>query len=335
MTTLFIDRRDAVLQFRDGTLSLHFPADDEQAARVQRFPVGLLERIVAVSRTELDTATLAALAEAGISLTALGGRRGDRVAHVEGSFHNDARVRIGQSVAYVAPRARLRLARLFVGAKLREQRRALRLILARRADLRKPLMDALATNGEAGAALRGVATLAELRGLEGAAAAAYFRGFFHAFPPSLAPQRRLRRPPPDPVNATLSLAYTLGSGLAVRAARIAGLDPAIGYLHAPAHGRLSLGLDLVEIERASLDLWVWRLFADRVLQASHFGREGSGACLLAKTGRANLYQSWSGYASAAEMRLLRAARLLARHLSRHAPAPETYDDELSAEDDLQ
>ncbi|MFN3630331.1 MAG: CRISPR-associated endonuclease Cas1 [Casimicrobiaceae bacterium] len=336
MTTLYIDRRDAMLELRDGQLRLELPADEAQPARSQRVPLALLERIVAVSRTTVDTSTLAGLAEAGISLVALGGRRGDRVAWLEGAFHNEARIRIGQALAFADPAHRLRLAQLIVAGKLREQRRFLGHLLQTRPDLRKPVFDALATLGQTRAGLRAADSLAAVRGLEGATAAAYFRACFAAFPPSLAPEGRRRRPPPDPVNAVLSLCYTLGTGHAVRAARVAGLDPAVGFLHAPAHARAALALDLLETERPAIDRFVWRLFAERTLEASHFGRDGSGACLLGKAGRGHLYGHWATTGAALEKRLTRRARRLARHLVQFAPPPETEpideaDIDLSAE----
>ncbi len=333
MATLYIDRRDATLELRDGQLRLELPADDTQPARTQRLPAALVERIIAVSRTTLDTATLAALADAGISLVALAGRRGDRAAWLEGAFHNDARIRIGQTLVFADPTRRLRLAALIAGLKLREQRRLLARLLEGRPDLRKEVMDALGTLEPIRHALRQANTLSAVRGLEGAAAAAYFRALFAAFPPSLAPERRRRRPPPDPVNAMLSLCYTLGAGHAVRAARLAGLDPAIGYLHAPAHARAALALDLLESERPAIDQFVWRLFAERTLEASHFGRDGGGACLLGKAGRTHLYDRWTARGAELEARLLRRARHLARYLAQFAPPPETDFDGGDSETD--
>ena len=51
--------------------------------------------------------------------------------------------------------------------------------------------------------------MGSLRGLEGAGAAAYFDGFGDLLPERLKFRSRNRRPPKDPVNAALSLGYTL------------------------------------------------------------------------------------------------------------------------------
>ncbi len=107
--------------------------------------------------------------------------------------------------------------------------------------------------GEGAHELRRLARKAEdatdvdsLRGLEGSGAACYFRHLPLAFSKDWGFSRRVRRPPTDPVNAVLSLLYTLLINRCCAAVRIAGLDPAPACLHAAAYGRQSLPLDLVE-----------------------------------------------------------------------------------------
>ena len=79
-------------------------------------------------------------------------------------------------------------------------------------------------------------TLPELRGLEGAAASLYFSALGALVPKSLGFQGRNRRPPRDPVNAVLSLTYTLLHTEAVLAAHRMGLDPYVGFFHAVTFG---------------------------------------------------------------------------------------------------
>ena len=102
--------------------------------------------------------------------------------------------------------------------------------------------------------------MAELLGLEGDAAAAYFRAFARLLAPpdaggaadgpdGLSPFRfetRDRRPPTDPVNAMLSLAYAMLTRHVTVALAAAGLDPYRGFFHAPRYGRPALALDVME-----------------------------------------------------------------------------------------
>ena len=65
----------------------------------------------------------------------------------------------------------------------------------------------------------------------------------------LAPFRfdaRNRRPPSDPVNAMLSLAYAMLTRHLTVALATVGLDPYRGFFHAPRYGKPALALDVME-----------------------------------------------------------------------------------------
>ncbi|MBQ7585959.1 MAG: CRISPR-associated endonuclease Cas1 [Desulfovibrionaceae bacterium] len=113
--------------------------------------------------------------------------------------------------------------------------------------------------GEAAKAMRNLVHKAEtlttvdsLRGLEGSGAALYFKHLPLAFTEDWGFTHRVRRPPTDPINAVLSLIYTLLINRCCAAVRIAGLDPYPACLHTPTYGRQSLPLDLVEEFRAMI-----------------------------------------------------------------------------------
>lgn len=105
-------------------------------------------------------------------------------------------------------------------------------------------------------------TVDVLRGLEGEAAAQYFRWFDCALrskDEGLRFRGRSRRPPRDPINAMLSFGYTLLLHDCVAALGSAGLDPDLGFLHEERPGRPSLALDLMEELRVA--------FVDRMVVA--------------------------------------------------------------------
>jgi len=134
-----------------------------------------------------------------------------------------------------------------------------------------------------------------LRGIEGAGASAYFGGFTQLFAPALEFTGRNRRPPRDPVNACLSLAYTLLHFETVIACHGAGLDPFIGFYHEPAYGRESLACDLVEPLRPRVDAWTWELFRSKTLRSDHFSSEQQNGCLLDKRGRKLFYAEYERF----------------------------------------
>lgn len=325
MATLYLDRKGLEVRADGPALALY-----EGDERLRTVPLALIERVVFRADTRMSSHVLGAIADAGASAIVLGARSSRRVALVLGAPHNDARIRLEQYRRSGDAVFRLAWSRHLVRAKLRAQLRLLGRALKTRPDERRSLTEARESLQGAVArvsAANEVSSLDALRGMEGAAQAAYFRAFAVLFPETLGFSRRNRRPPRDPVNACLSLGYTLVHCEAVRAAYAAGLDPFIGFFHDLAFGRESLACDLVEPLRASVDALVWDLFRTRVLRAEHF-REERGACRLDKAGRAHFYKHFEAWLRPASRQLRRYARLLVRALMADAQQwPDAKDPE--------
>jgi len=284
MSTLYIDRKYTSLEHQGAAMVLR-RADQG----LQRIPFNLIDRVVVHGKVQTDTATLGALADAGIAVSLLTGRHGRYKASLVGPAGNDVLRRVAQYRAHEDQRATTDIARCILRRKLAGQQRLLTRALAQRQDLRHSLRKASGQLQALRLELKKPEDdLDRLRGIEGAAAAAYFAAYQKLFPPSLGFQGRKRRPPPDPVNAVLSLGYTLLYSEAVKAVHAAGLDPFLGYLHAPAHGRASLAADLIEPLRPRFDSLVWWMFSKRQLRAEDF-KTDDGGCLLSKSGRGRFY----------------------------------------------
>lgn len=311
MTTLYLDRRDLALKLEGQALAIY-------AAEVRQttVPLHLLERVVMRSSVTLQSGLLARLADSGVGVLVLGGWNGTKVASIQGASHNDGARRIGQYRRYDDPQWRSLWSRRLVLAKLQAQSRLIQRALAQRPDLRHPLTATRDRLKSARARLRDESGLSidSLRGIEGAAAVAYFSGLAELMPESLGFKGRNRRPPRDPVNAALSLGYTLLHYEAVRACQVAGLDPVIGYFHELAFGRESLASDLIEPLRPRLDGWAWEQFRTRNLTDEHFTREGD-ACLLGKAGREHFFRAYEPFARPLRRMLRRFAGKLAARLS--------------------
>ena len=291
MTTLLLDRRDLTLSLDSRRVLIREPGE-----RPRTVPLAMLERLVVQGRAQLDTALLGALGEQGVDVLLLGARHNRRRGYLVGPGHNDARRRLGQYRLWHDSTTRLSWSRRLIQAKLRAQHTALSEALGRRPDQRRMLTEAINTLQDLLLAVLSSEDTANLLGLEGAAAAAYFRGYSALFAPALKFTGRNRRPPRDPVNACLSLAYTLLHHDAVRACHVAGLDPLLGFYHEPAYGRESLACDLIEPLRPRIDSWVWQLFRERILRAELFTREAHG-CRLGKSARGPFF---AGYETAAK-----------------------------------
>ncbi len=298
MSTFYLDRRNLMLKIESGTLVVH-----QNGIFQTRVPLKMLDRVVIRGNAELSTSTLAELSSNGIGFLVISGRRGDKIAQLTGSLHNDTNRRINQYSAYADRLWRSHQVQRTVAAKLNNQQRLVEKMLLQRPDARRALTKAKNTIQGIRHQLEESSDIDQIRGFEGAAAAAFFKAYTAVLPASLGFSGRNRRPPKDPVNACLSLAYTLLNSDAVHTCHIVGLDPAIGALHEPAFGRPSLAADMIEPLRPHVDEWVWYLFRERVLENHHFSQDGD-ACLLIKNGRQRFYTEWEARAPALR-RLLR------------------------------
>jgi CRISPR-associated endonuclease Cas1 len=170
--------------------------------------------------------------------------------HTVSTGHRNIALRMAQYRAAFDQRKCLAFARSLVAAKIRNTR----------VFLRRNFKSG--DEGERDAALEALARLAdralhaaaepELLGLEGEAAARYFRLFAALFAqaarefPDFAFDKRTRRPPADPVNAMLSLAYALLTRTWLTTLSAVGFDPYLGFYHHPRFGRPALALDMME-----------------------------------------------------------------------------------------
>lgn len=308
MSTLYIDRKHVRLDL-DADALVFF----ENGERIGTIPLGPLQRIVVRGNVSVDTSLLVKLGEHGIGVIVLAGRR-----HTPSLFlprpHHDAARRLAQYRAAADDTVCLILARDIVGKKIAAQLALVRAKLDARPDARYELKRAEDSLERLLASASRQPDLAALRGAEGAAANAYFSAFAALVPPALKFQGRNRRPPRDPVNAVLSLAYTLLHSEAVLAAHAAGLDPVLGFYHQPSYGRESLACDLVEAHRPEVDAFVLHSFNTQHLRPDDFSSSAEG-CLLGKAGRTRFYQAWEPVAAQLRRGLDQQTRELVRLLA--------------------
>lgn len=113
--------------------------------------------------------------------------------------------------------------------------------------------------------------LSSLLGLEGAASHSYFQAFGKMVRHSFQFEGRHRRPAPDPVNALLSLGYTMLYNEICSLLDGMGFDPYLGFYHQPRYGHATLASDLMEEFRSPLtDRFTLGLVNNRVFQEGDF-----------------------------------------------------------------
>lgn len=199
----------------------------------------------------------------------------------------------------------LTLARHFVHGKIRNHRT---LLMRNHLEPPEPIIMKLKRASEDALA---AASIEELLGIEGAAASQYFQQFSGMVKveddlPGLKTQRkdneqlafnfnfsnRNRRPPTDPVNAMLSLAYSMLAKDCTLAALAVGFDPYLGFYHQPRFGRPAMGLDLMEEFRPLIaESTVLSCINNRVVTEKDFVRAGQAVNLTAQ-GRKRFFQTY-------------------------------------------
>jgi CRISPR-associated protein Cas1 len=258
---------------------------------LQRVPLARVEEVVLVGRVGATTPAMHALLDAGAGLTMIS-REGRLRGQLAPPLSRNAPLRQAQYQVEQERGFCLNFARAVVRGKLANSRTMMRRLLRRR---HKPLPERLLRRVQD--ALDGVqiaGSVDELRGIEGAAARAYF-GFIQAsLRDGVVFEKRARRPPPDPVNALLSLGYTLLGAAMISALEVVGLDPYVGFFHADKYGRPALALDLIEEFRAPVvDSLVLTLFNKRLLPAKDFEPGRRGGVYLTHHGRQVFFREFA------------------------------------------
>lgn len=265
---------------------------DKDGALVREVPLMSMESLAVLGGVQVSTQALTVFADHQVPVAFLSGA-GRLVAMMDPLGPVSAAVRSAQVRVLDQPGRALELARAVTMAKIANQRT---LLMRNHANLPAraagDLLDCLRAAEKA-------STVDQLRGHEGNAAAIYFRhfaGMFKVGAGEIAAEfdrnGRKRRPPPDPINAVLSFAYSMLTNECTVACRLAHLEPTIGALHATRPGRPALSLDLMEPFRPLIaDSVAVSAFNRGELTEGHFLRTSAG-CALTDAGRKGFFSAY-------------------------------------------
>lgn len=290
--TLFVTTPDTYLSL-DGENVVIL----KKEAELRRVPLHNLEGIVAFGYTGASPALMGACAKRKIALSFLT-QNGKFLARIVGEEQGNVILRKTQYRLSDSEAASADLARNFLLAKVYNSRwileraardYALRLDAEKLKKISTFLANALKQ-------LESAATLEEMRGVEGEAAAQYFSVFDDLIlqqKEDFTFQGRTRRPPLDRVNAMLSFVYTLLAHDAASALEAVGFDAYVGFLHRDRPGRASLALDLMEELRGVMaDRLVLTLINRRMVRPEGFHQKENGAVLMDDDTRKTILTAW-------------------------------------------
>ena len=282
---------DTVIIPRDARLSRHENAlvVTSDAGR-RAVPLNGVKHVLCMGNGSISIRLLKDMARRGIRFSVL-----DAGGRFLGAFEPEdempsGRVRVGQAVLFLDETARLRIAKLIVGGQIKSMR---------------GLLTRYRRNGTTGieASLDGIectlglmresTSIEALMGAEGQARA-FLHDAFEIISANARLARRIRRPPPDPVNCLMSFLNMLLYSACANELAKTHLDRSVSFLHAPGTGRRSLSIDMAEPFRPVLsDALLLSMFRRGHPNASWFDRT-PGVCLLSEKGRIKVTERfWS------------------------------------------
>jgi CRISPR-associated protein Cas1 len=132
-----------------------------------------------------------------------------------------------------------------------------------------------------------------LLGLEGIATRFYFEGLRKLIPSAWQFEKRIKRPPTDPINALISYLSTILTGQILLRIFVTGLDPYLGFIHADRSGRPSLALDILEqFRQPMIDRVILRMIRRSEINNEQNFEQSNYGIQLTKEGKGKVIQSF-------------------------------------------
>jgi CRISP-associated protein Cas1 len=280
---LVVQKAGAKVGLRGGEITVTV-----DGAVVRKLPLHQVRSIFLYGAVQLSAQAVDACLEHGIDVSYFS-PAGRFLGLLRGLPASGVDARLGQYRLFHEPGIRLLLAREIIRGKIHNQR----VLLMRNGEPDKPTLLRLADLRDSTAQ---APDLSALLGIEGTAAALYFESFGTMLRGRegwrFDFQGRNRRPPRDPVNALLSLGYSMLAKELAGVCHAVGLDPFMGFLHQPRYGRPALALDLMEEFRPLLaDSTAITLINRSELSPADFARHATGT-FLTETGRRSFWEAW-------------------------------------------
>ncbi len=268
---LYISDTAVYLHLQNKTLAV-----EKEGEVTKRYPLHSLSVVVFIGRPRATLPLILELGLAGVPVFFC--HRNGEIEAVHAPFAPDADVWVAQAKASQDEAMRLAFAQEIVAAKLHNYA-----TLA----VRHSLHGCDAASAEIREMERSVWNKTEVdsvRGVEGAAAAIYFRSVAETLTPEWEFDGRVKHPPGDPFNAMLSYGYTLLYHHCTAALYAAGLVPRLGIFHRQHGAWDALASDLQEEFRYLIDGMVWSLVKRREIKPTEFERS-VGGCWFAPESR--------------------------------------------------
>ena len=261
MANLYLTEQNSILRKTGDRLIVQ--KDEEILLEVQCHKI---DAVLIFGNVQFTTQAVHELFEHGIEMAILT-RTGKLIGQITSPTPKNITLRLQQFKKYWDNDFKLILSKAIVAGKIKNGLRVIQLFSYNHPDLNfeteiTTLKTRLNDVGQ-------VTQIDQLFGLEGSAAKAYFEAFGKMLLREFDFQGRKKHPSTDPVNALLSLSYTMIFNEISSLLDGLGFDPYLGYYHTVDYGRASLASDLIEEFRAPIaDQLTLHLINNRI-----FGKE--------------------------------------------------------------
>ena len=133
----------------------------------------------------------------------------------------------------------------------------------------------------------------ELMAYEGEVWMRFYDDFRYFLPDDFVMNKRVKRPPDNPINALISFGNTLLYTKTISAIYQTHLDQRISFLHEPSEGRFSLSLDISEVFKPVIVYrTIFDLVNNRKLQVEKHFDKNVNYCILNEDGRKIFVQAF-------------------------------------------
>ncbi|GAB4185402.1 MAG: CRISPR-associated endonuclease Cas1 [Calditrichia bacterium] len=259
---LFIQKQGSVIHKEGESLLVKFKGEAKGL-----YPLENVDAVIAMGRVEITNAFLRYALARNIKIIIA-----DRTGVFKGKFYGltgkNIVARLLQYKGFASEEKKKSIAVEIVRSKIRNTMKVLK-------DLKSPVYSELKDSyTNAMDSLNCAETIEQIRGIEGSFAAQYFRNFPGLLIHHFNFKKRIRRPPTDPVNAMLSLGYTVLFFLGVTVIESKGLEPYLGFLHDVRYSHPALVSDMIEPFRAMVtDAAIIELINHEIIKQEHFRKE--------------------------------------------------------------
>ena len=271
MTNIYITKQGSILRHSDKSLIIEY-----QKEKVEQIPLLYVDRILIFGNIQVTTQTIGLLLENGIDLSFFS-YRGKLKGNLCSNKSKNVFVRLAQVEKFKDKNFKISLIREIVRGKLNNQ-----LKLVKKYSYyyeKEDFSSEIKTIEKVTEELDNRIEVDELMGLEGAGSVAYFKFFSKVMKGDFVFEGRKYYPSTDPINAMLSLGYTMITNEISGLLEANSFDPYIGFFHGIRYGRQSLPLDLVEeFRQPVVDNFTLKLINKKVFTKVDFEINNDGSC---------------------------------------------------------